>query len=83
MSHLLLNLRHVPEDEADEVRALLDRHGIGVYERRRIDGESRQVAIWVREEAQLLEARRIMTNTRRAEGAGTQPVRSRKARRYG
>lgn len=32
MSRLLMNLRHVPGDEADEVRALLDRHGIGYYE---------------------------------------------------
>lgn len=32
MGRLLLNLRHVPEDEADEVRALLDEHGIAFYE---------------------------------------------------
>lgn len=32
MPHLLLNLRHVPEDEADEVRALLESHGIDYYE---------------------------------------------------
>ncbi len=32
MSKLLMNLRHVPEDEADEVRALLDEHAIAYYE---------------------------------------------------
>lgn len=32
MATLLLNLRDVPEDEADEVRALLDQHGIDWYE---------------------------------------------------
>lgn len=32
MATLLLNLRHVPEDEADEVRALLDAHGVDYYE---------------------------------------------------
>lgn len=32
MSRLLFNLRQVPEDEADEVRALLNEHGIGFYE---------------------------------------------------
>ena len=32
MATLLLNLRHVPDDEADEVRALLDAQGIDYYE---------------------------------------------------
>lgn len=31
---LLLNLRNVPEDEADVLRALLDAHGIAYYESR-------------------------------------------------
>jgi hypothetical protein len=32
MAILLLNLRHVPDDEADEVRALLEAQGIDFYE---------------------------------------------------
>jgi hypothetical protein len=32
MARLLLNLRNVPEDEADDVRELLDSHGIAFYE---------------------------------------------------
>ncbi|PWG65484.1 DUF6164 family protein [Spiribacter halobius] len=32
MARLLLNLRHVPEDEADDIRALLDRHGFAYFE---------------------------------------------------
>lgn len=32
MARLLLNLRNVPDDEADEVRALLERRGIAFYE---------------------------------------------------
>ncbi len=32
MSKLLLNLRHVPDDEADDVRAMLDEHHIAHYE---------------------------------------------------
>ncbi|HLR86468.1 MAG TPA: DUF6164 family protein [Wenzhouxiangella sp.] len=31
MSRLLLNLRHVPDDEAEEVHALMRRHGIACY----------------------------------------------------
>ncbi len=32
MSHLLFGLRHVPEDEAEEVRALLRSHRVEFYE---------------------------------------------------
>lgn len=32
MAHLLMNLRDVPDDEADEVRALLEARGIAWYE---------------------------------------------------
>ncbi|MFO7288296.1 MAG: DUF6164 family protein, partial [Gammaproteobacteria bacterium] len=32
MAKLLLNLRGVPDDEADEIRALLEEHGIAFYE---------------------------------------------------
>lgn len=32
MPHHLMNLRHVPEDEADEIRALFEEHGVRYYE---------------------------------------------------
>lgn len=32
MAKLILNLRNVPDDEADEVRALLEQHGIPFHE---------------------------------------------------
>lgn len=32
MPHFLMNLRHVPDDEADEVRALLESNSIDFYE---------------------------------------------------
>lgn len=32
MPHFLMNLRHVPDDEADEVRALLEANNINYYE---------------------------------------------------
>lgn len=31
MAKLLLNLRNVPDDEADDVRAMLEAHGIAFY----------------------------------------------------
>ncbi|MDV2079571.1 DUF6164 family protein [Marinobacter xestospongiae] len=32
MPHHLMNLRHVPDDEADEIRALFEQHGVAYYE---------------------------------------------------
>lgn len=32
MPHHLMNLRHVPDDEADEIRALFEEHGVNYYE---------------------------------------------------
>ncbi|QSP95633.1 hypothetical protein LPB19_04240 [Marinobacter salinisoli] len=32
MPHHLMNLRHVPDDEADEIRALFDQHQVNYYE---------------------------------------------------
>lgn len=32
MPHFLMNLRHVPDDEADEIRALFDSNDVSYYE---------------------------------------------------
>lgn len=32
MPHHLMNLRHVPDDEADEIRALFEKHRVDYYE---------------------------------------------------
>ena len=32
MPHHLMNLRHVPDDEAEEIRALFEDHGVRYYE---------------------------------------------------
>lgn len=60
MSHLLLNLRHVPEDEADEVRALLERNAIAWYETEPNRWGISAGAIWVREGDQFERARALM-----------------------
>lgn len=60
MAKLLLNLRHVPEDESDDVRALLDEHRIAYYETRPNRWGFSAGAIWVSEDAAMPEARRLM-----------------------
>jgi Family of unknown function (DUF6164) len=60
MAKLLLNLRNVPDDEADDVRALLDEHGIAYYETSPGFWNISLGAIWVREDAAFAEAKRLM-----------------------
>ena len=64
MSKLLLNLRNVPDDEADDVRRFLDSGGIAYYETRPnlwgIPG-----CIWLRDDRDLAEAKRLMAEYQR------------------
>ena len=63
MSKLLLNLRGVPDDEADDVRRFLDSSGIGYYE----TPPSRwgtSGGIWIGE-SDLAQAKRLMTDYQR------------------
>lgn len=58
MSRLLLNLRNVPDDEADDVRALLDAKRIAFYETTPSPWGISAGGIWVTEDADFAEAKR-------------------------
>lgn len=60
MSKLLLNLRHVPEDEADDVRAMLDAGGIAYYETAPSLWGISAGGIFVTEDASIDHAKRLM-----------------------
>lgn len=60
MSRLLLNLRNVPDDEADDVRGMLDAHGIAYYETRPSMWGISTGGIWVADDAAMAEAKRLM-----------------------
>jgi hypothetical protein len=60
MSKLLLNLRNVPDDEADDVRRLLDSRGIGYYETRPSPWGISGGGIWIRDAGDVAEAKRLM-----------------------
>ncbi len=60
MAKLLLNLRNVPEDEATEVRDLLERNGIDHYETRASNWGISAGGIWLRDDAQHLRAKELM-----------------------
>ena len=58
MSKLLLNLRNVPDDEADDVRAMLDAKRIAFYETTPSPWGISAGGIWVTEDADFAEAKR-------------------------
>jgi len=60
MAELLLKLRNVPVDEADDVRHLLHSHGIDFYETGAGSWGISLPAIWLRSRIQLEEARSLI-----------------------
>mgnify|MGYP006909079024 CR=1 FL=1 len=59
MAHLLLNLYRVPDDEAADVRRLLDEHRIPWYETQPSPWGISHGGIWVAEDRDVAEARRL------------------------
>ena len=57
---LLLNLRHVPDDEADEVRTLLEQHEIAFYETKPSVWGVSAGGIWIRRDEDVATAARLM-----------------------
>lgn len=60
MAKLLLNLRNVPDDEADEVRDWLKDSGIEFYETEPSSWGISSGGIWIREDAQIARAKALM-----------------------
>ena len=69
MSRLLLNLRNVPDDEADDVRAMLDEARIAYYETRPSLWGISAGGIFVKEDAEIGEAKRLMAVYQEERGA--------------
>jgi hypothetical protein len=68
MSKLLLNLRNVPDDEADDVRAMLDANRIAFYETKPSLWGISAGGIFVTEDAQIVEAKRLMAGYQEQRG---------------
>lgn len=62
MPHLLFNLRHVPDDEADEVRALLEANGIDFYETEPNRWGISAGGFWTRDDAAVERARAVLSS---------------------
>ncbi|MDX1587668.1 MAG: DUF6164 family protein [Oleiphilaceae bacterium] len=65
MARLLLNFRHVPDDEILDVRELLEDHGIAYYETRPSRWMISFGGIWLQDEAQAEEAMTLMADYQR------------------
>ena len=62
MPKLLLNLRNVPEDEADDIRAMLDTNRIAFYETSPSFWGVSAGGIWITEDDAFAEAKRLMAD---------------------
>jgi hypothetical protein len=62
MAKLLLNLRNVPDDEADEVRDWLTRESIAFYETRPSPWGISSGGIWIRDDAEAVRAKALMAD---------------------
>lgn len=62
MSIQLINLRGVPDDEANEIRALLTEHEIEFYETKEGGWGVSLPAIWLKDESQLPETQKMLAD---------------------
>ncbi|SEK78069.1 hypothetical protein SAMN05428989_0786 [Pseudoxanthomonas sp. GM95] len=69
MAKLLLNLRNVPDDEADEVRTWLAREKIAFYETTPSSWGISHGGIWLEDDAQLPRAKALMADYQAARSA--------------
>lgn len=82
MAKLLLNLRNVPDDEADEVRAWLARERIAFYETTPSSWGISHGGIWLEDDAELPRAKALMAEYQAARGASARAT-AEKARQDG
>lgn len=65
MPHHLMNLRHVPDDEADEIRELFESHGVRYYETPPSRWGISMGGFWVHDADEAARARELLTDYQR------------------
>ncbi len=81
MAKLLMNLRNVPDDEAGEVRALLDAHRIDYYETNPSKWGLSSACIWLRDEGQFDEAKGLLADYQKERAARARAEHAERRRR--
>lgn len=82
MAKLLLNLRNVPDDESDEVRAWLKREGIAFYETSPSSWGISHGGIWLEDDSELPRAKALMAEYQAARASQARAA-AEQARREG
>jgi len=80
MAKLLLNLRYVPDDEAADVRDFLDAAGMEWYQTRPSPFGISHGGIWLRNNEDFAEAKRLMAEYQRGRQARAREARERAQR---
>lgn len=62
MPHHLMNLRHVPDDEADEIRDLFEQHNVRYYETPPSRWGISMGGFWVHDDDEAQRARDLLAN---------------------
>lgn len=62
MPHHLMNLRHVPDDEADEIRALFEAHNVSYYETPPSFWGISMGGFWAHDEAEAQRAKALLAD---------------------
>ncbi|MBW0148176.1 DUF6164 family protein [Marinobacter arenosus] len=65
MPHHLMNLRHVPDDEADEIRALFETHDVRYYETPPSRWGISMGGFWVHDDDEAARARALLDEYQR------------------
>lgn len=65
MPHHLMNLRHVPDDEADEIRALFEAHDVVYYETPPSRWGISMGGFWVHDDREAERARALLADYQR------------------
>ena len=65
MPHHLMNLRHVPDDEAEEIRALFDAHEVAYYETPPSRWGISMGGFWVHDDDEAARARALLDEYQR------------------
>ncbi|GAB4266688.1 MAG: DUF6164 family protein [Methylomicrobium sp.] len=82
MPHLLFSLRGVPDDEAEDIRDLLEKNAIDFYETSAGNWGISMPALWLRDRTQLTEAQQLI-NRYQLNRAATQRARYEQLKKQG
>ncbi|WP_067215292.1 DUF6164 family protein [Marinomonas gallaica] len=77
MAQLVFRLKNVPEQEADDVRELLEEHGIDFYETSAGRWQISMAGIWVRDKEQAATAKMLIAEDQANRASRATPISAR------